>query len=62
VERFYPGTKADLKQGELIEPGYGSNCGKRKQAAHVLPDRHRGRSHPGAELALGEGPGRIHVV
>ena len=29
-QRFYHGTKADLKPGDLIEPGYSSNFGKRK--------------------------------
>ena len=32
---FYHGTKADLKPGDLIEPGYNSNFGKRKKAAYV---------------------------
>ena len=29
-QRFYHGTKANLKQGDLIEPGFNSNYGKRK--------------------------------
>jgi rifampin ADP-ribosylating transferase len=32
---FYHGTRADLKPGELIAPGYSSNYGKRKQASWV---------------------------
>ena len=47
---FYHGTKADLKPGDLITPVYSSNFGKRKKAAW------------GAELSLGEGPGRIYIV
>jgi Rifampin ADP-ribosyl transferase len=35
LQRFYHGTRADLKPGNLIEPGYHSNYGKRKQAAYV---------------------------
>ena len=35
VQRFYRGTKADLKPGEPIEPGYSSNFGTRKQASYV---------------------------
>ena len=35
VQRFYHGTKADLKPGDLIGPGYSSNFGKRKQATYV---------------------------
>lgn len=34
-QRFYHGTKADLKPGDLIGPGYTSNYGKRKKAAYV---------------------------
>ena len=34
-QRFYHGTKADLKPGDLIEPGYNSNYGKRKKASYV---------------------------
>jgi hypothetical protein len=34
-QRFYHGTKADLKPGDLIEPGYNSNYGERKKAAYV---------------------------
>ena len=34
-QRFYHGTKTDLKPGDLIEPGYNSNYGKRKKAAYV---------------------------
>ena len=32
VLRFYHGTKADLRSGDLIEPGYASNFGTRKKA------------------------------
>jgi hypothetical protein len=34
-QRFYHGTKVDLKPGDLIEPGYNSNFGRRKKAAYV---------------------------
>ena len=34
-ERFYHGTKTDLKPGDLIGPGYNSNYGKRKKAVYV---------------------------
>jgi DnaJ-class molecular chaperone len=30
VRRFYHGTKADLRPGDLIEPGFSSNFGKGK--------------------------------
>ena len=60
--RFYHGTKADLKPGDLIEPGYASNYGKRKKAAYVYLTATLDAATWGAELALGEGPGRIYTV
>jgi hypothetical protein len=30
-QRFYHGTRADLKTGDVIESGYTSNYGKRKK-------------------------------
>ena len=32
---FYHGTKADLKAGDLLEPGYSSNFGEGKKANYV---------------------------
>jgi rifampin ADP-ribosylating transferase len=32
-QQFYHGTRADLKLGDLIAPGYSSNYGRRKQAS-----------------------------
>jgi rifampin ADP-ribosylating transferase len=32
---FYHGTKADLKVGDWIKPGYNSNYGARKRAGYV---------------------------
>lgn len=61
-QRFYHGTKADLKPGDLIEPGYDSNFGKRKKAAYVYLTATLDSATWGAELAVGEGPGRIYVV
>lgn len=60
--QFYHGTKADLKPGDLIEPGYSSNYGKRKKAAYVYLTATLDAATWGAELALGEGPGRIYIV
>jgi len=61
-ERFYHGTKADLRPGDLIEPGYASNYGSRKKAAYVYLTATLDAATWGAELALGEGLGRIYVV
>ena len=61
-QQYYHGTKAGLKPGDLIEPGYNSNYGKRKKAAYVYLTATLDAATWGAELALGEGPGRIYVV
>lgn len=61
-EKFFHGTKADLKPGDLIEPGFNSNYGKRKKAAFVYLTATLDAAIWGAELALGDGPGRIYIV
>lgn len=61
-QRFYHGTKADLKPGDLIEPGFNSNYGKRKQAKYVYLTATLDAAIWGAELSLGKGPGRIYIV
>ncbi len=61
-ERYYHGTRADLKPEDLIEPGYNSNFGSRKEANHVYLTATVDAAIWGAELAIGEGPGRIYVV
>lgn len=62
LPRFYHGTKADLKAGDLIKPGHSSNFGKGKDAAYVYLTATLDAATWGAELALGEGPGRIYIV
>ena len=62
AQPFYHGTKTDLKRGDLIGPGYASNYGKRKKAAYVYLSATLDAATWGAELALGEGPGRIYIV
>ncbi|MBD2256365.1 NAD(+)--rifampin ADP-ribosyltransferase [Pseudanabaena sp. FACHB-2040] len=62
LQQFYHGTKADLKPGDLIVPGYNSNYGKRKKAAYVYLTATLDAATWGAELALGEGSGRIYIV
>ncbi|MEA2164825.1 MAG: hypothetical protein QOK37_2952 [Thermoanaerobaculia bacterium] len=61
-QTYYHGTKADLKMGDLIEAGYASNYGKRKQSAFVYLTATMEAATWGAELAGGEGRGRIFVV
>jgi hypothetical protein len=59
---FYHGTKADLKAGDLLEPGYSSNFGERRKANYVYLTATLDAAAWGAELAVGEGPGRIYRV
>ena len=59
--RFYHGTKANLKPGDLIAPGYTSNYSERK-AGFVYLTGTLDAATWGAELAVGDGPGRIYIV
>ncbi len=61
-QRYFHGTKADLRPGDLIEAGRSSNYGKRKKAVYVYLTATLDAATWGAELATGEGPGRIYVV
>ena len=61
-QQFYHGTKADLKPGDLLAPGYQSNYGQRKKAAYVYLTATLDAAIWGAELAVGEGRGRIYTV
>lgn len=62
TEQFFHGTKADLKPGDLLAPGYGSNYGQRKRANHVYFSATMDAAIWGAELAVGDGRGRIYIV
>ena len=59
---YLHGTKAELKPGDLIEPGRASNYGKRENAAFVYLTATLDAATWGAELAMGDGPGRIYIV
>jgi hypothetical protein len=59
---FFHGTKADLKPGDLLEPGYSSNYGERRAANFVYLTATLDAAIWGAELAAGAGPGRIYRV
>jgi rifampin ADP-ribosylating transferase len=62
-QRFYHATKADLKPGDLIEPGHPANFGKRERTTtYVYLTGTLDAAAWGAELAPGEGPGRIYLV
>ncbi|MGF1568432.1 MAG: NAD(+)--rifampin ADP-ribosyltransferase [Nodosilinea sp.] len=60
---LYHGTRADLKPGDLIKPGHTPNFGNRDRTTpYVYLTRTLEAATWGAELAVGEGAGRIYVV
>jgi rifampin ADP-ribosylating transferase len=59
---FFHGTKADLQVGDVLEPGRNSNFGGRRTASFVYLTATLDAATWGAELAVGEGRGRIYRV
>ena len=59
---LYHGTRAALKPGDLIGPGYATNYGTGRKANHVYFAATLEAAVWGAELAMGEGRGRIYIV
>ncbi|WP_046368559.1 NAD(+)--rifampin ADP-ribosyltransferase [Flavihumibacter petaseus] len=59
---YYHGTKANLQPGDLIAPGFHSNYGKMNKANYVYFSATLDAATWGAELAQGEGRGRIYIV
>lgn len=59
---FFHGTKVDLTTGDLLGPGYTSNYGSRRAANYVYFTATLDPATWGAELAVGEGAGRIYRV
>jgi NAD(P)-dependent dehydrogenase (short-subunit alcohol dehydrogenase family) len=59
---FYHGTKVDLATGDTVAPGYSSNFGEQKTANFVYMTGTLDAAIWGAELALGEGAGRVYRV
>jgi Rifampin ADP-ribosyl transferase len=62
AQTFFHGTKADLKIGDLIEPGQTSNYGGRKNAKYSYLTATLDAAIWGAELAFGERRERIYAV
>lgn len=56
------GTKADLAVGELLVPGYESNFEAGRIMNHVYVSETLDAATWGAELAVGQGRGRIYLV
>ncbi len=59
---FYHGTKANLNPGEFLEPGFSSNYGEQKKANFIYFTATMDAAIWGAELAVGNKPGRIYQV
>jgi rifampin ADP-ribosylating transferase len=59
---FYHGTRADLRPGDLLAPGYRSNYGARRHASWIYFAGTLEAAVWGAELAQGEGRERIYLV
>jgi hypothetical protein len=60
---YYHGTRANLQPGDLIKPGHVSNFGATARTAnHIYFTRTLDAATWGAELAVGEGRGRIYIV
>jgi len=62
AQTYFHGTKADLKIGDLIEAGFNSNYGERKNAKYIFLSATLDAAIWGAELAFGEGKERIYLV
>ncbi len=62
AQTYFHGTKADLKVGDLIEAGFNSNYGQRKNAKYIFLSATLDAAIWGAELAFGEGQERIYLV
>lgn len=62
AEGYLHGTKAQLSPGDLIEAGRASNYGEHAPAAFVYLTATLDAATWGAELATGDGAGRIYVV
>ncbi len=59
---FFHGTRADLAPGDLLRAGFSSNYGERKRANFLYLTATLDAAIWGAELAVGDGPGRIYRI
>lgn len=62
AQTYFHGTKANLQLGDFISPGFSSNFGQRINAKYIFLSATLDAAIWGAELAIGEGPGRIYLV
>jgi len=59
---FFHGTRADVRPGDLLTPGWRSNYGSQRRSNHIYLTASRAGAPLAAELARGEGPGRVYRV
>ncbi|GGN09961.1 hypothetical protein GCM10009721_42430 [Terrabacter tumescens] len=59
---FFHGTRADVRPGDLLTPGWRSNYGSRRQSNHIYVTATREGAPLAAELAHGDGPPRVYRV
>ncbi|NNE11998.1 MAG: NAD(+)--rifampin ADP-ribosyltransferase [Ilumatobacter sp.] len=62
AEQFLHGTRADLRPGDHVTTGHVANFGERHTTTNVYFTATLDAAIWGAELAVGDGPGRIYVV
>jgi hypothetical protein len=62
AQTYFHGSRSDLKVGDLIEVGFNSNYGQRKNAKYIFLTATLDAAIWGAELAFGEGLERIYLV
>jgi rifampin ADP-ribosylating transferase len=61
IQSYFHGTKRHLAIGEHLVPGHDANYGARK-SKYVYASSNLNVAIWGAELAVGDGPGKIYVV
>jgi len=62
AQTYFHGTRTELQVGDLIEVGFNSNYGQRKNAKYIFLTATLDAAIWGAELAWGEGRERIYLV
>src|SRR5215468_5850311 len=63
TKRFYYGTRAELKPGDLIEPSNAPDVAERdRMTTFVYLTPNLDAAIWEAEIAAGEGPGRVYIV
>mgnify|MGYP002074030049 FL=1 len=59
---FFHGTKAEVRPGDLLTPGWRSNYGSRAVANHIYITASQEGAPLAAALAQGDGPGHVYRV